>query len=45
MPEISIWSLERINYSPLGRLSLPVAPSGFMALCVFGYGFPNFSSE
>ena len=44
MPEITFWSLERINDSPLGRLTLPGGPLGLMALCVFGFGFPNFSS-
>ena len=42
MPEITFWSLERINHSPLGRLTLPGGPLGLMALCVFGFGFPNF---
>ena len=44
MPEITFWSLERINHSPLGRLTLPSGPLGLMALCVLGFGFPNFSS-
>ena len=42
MPEITFWSLERINHSPLGRWTLPGGPLGLMALCVFGFGFPNF---
>ena len=42
MLEITFWSLERINHSPLGRLTLPGGPLGLMALCVFGFGFPNF---
>ena len=42
MPEITFWSLERINHSPLGRLTLPGGALGLMALCVFGFGFPNF---
>ena len=42
MPEITFWSLERIKHSPLGRLTLPGGPLGLMALCVFGFGFPNF---
>ena len=42
MPEITVWRLERINHSPLGRLTLPGGPLGLMALCVFGFGFPNF---
>ena len=42
MPEITFWSLERINHYPLGRSTLPGVPLGFMALCVFGFGFPNF---
>ena len=42
MPEITFWSLERINHSPLGQLTLPGGPLGLMALCVFGFGFPNF---
>ena len=42
MPEITFWSLERINHSPLGRLTLPGGPLGLMALCVFGFSFPNF---
>ena len=42
MPEITFWSLERINHSPLGRLMLPGSPLGLMALCVLGFGFPNF---
>ena len=42
MPEITFWSLERINHSPLGRPTLPAGPLGLMALCVFGFGFPNF---
>ena len=41
MPEITFWSLERIYHSPLGRLTLPGSPLGLMALCVFGFGFPN----
>ena len=44
MPEITIWSLERINHSPLGRLTLLSGPLGLVALCMFGFGFPNFSS-
>ena len=44
MPEITFWSSERINHSPLGWLTLPSGPLGLMALCVFGFGFPNFSS-
>ena len=42
MPEITFWSLEIINHSPLGRLTLPGGPQGLMALCVFGFGFPIF---
>ena len=42
MPEITFGSSERINHSPLGRLTLPGGPLGLMALCVFGFGFPNF---
>ena len=42
MPEITFWSLEIINHSPLGRLTLPGGPLGLMALCVFAFGFPNF---
>ena len=42
MPEFTFWSLERINHSPLGRLTIPGGPQGLMALCVFRYGFPNF---
>ena len=42
MPDITFWSLERINHSPLGWLTLPGGPLGLMALCVFGFGFPNF---
>ena len=42
MPEITFGSLDRINYSPLGRLTLSAGPLGLMALCVFGFGFPNF---
>ena len=42
MPEITFWGLERINHSPLGRLTLPGGPLGLMALCVFRFGFPNF---
>ena len=42
MPEITFSSLERINHSPLGRLTLPGGPLGLMALCVFGFGFPKF---
>ena len=42
MPEITFWSLERINHSPLGRLTLPGRPLGLIALCVLGFGFPNF---
>ena len=42
MPEITFWSSERINHSPLGRLTLPGGPLGFMACWVFGFGFPNF---
>ena len=42
MPEITFWSLERINHSPLGRLMLPGSPLGLMALCVLGFGFSNF---
>ena len=34
MPEITIWSLKRINHSPLGRLTLPGGLLGLMALCV-----------
>ena len=44
MPEITFWSLERINHSTLGRLTLPSGPLGLMALCVLRFGFPNFSS-
>ena len=44
MLEITFWSLERINHFPLGRLMLPGGHLGLMALCVFGFGFPNFSS-
>ena len=39
MPEITFWSSEKINHSPLGRLTLPGGPLGLMALCVFGFGF------
>ena len=42
MPGITFWSLERINHSPLGRLTLPGGPLGLMTLCVFGFGFCNF---
>ena len=42
MPEITFWSLERNNHSPLGRSTLPGGPLGLMALCVLGFGFPNF---
>ena len=42
MPEITFWSLERINHSRLGWLMLSGCPQGLMALCVFGLGFPNF---
>ena len=42
MPEITFWSLERINHSTIGRLTLPGGPMGLRALCVFGFGFPNF---
>ena len=42
MPEITFWSLERINHSPLGRLTLPGGPLALMALCVFGFGFYYF---
>ena len=42
MLEITFWSLERINHSPLGRLTLLGGPLGLMALCVYGFGFPNF---
>ena len=42
MPEITFWSLERMNHPLLGRLTLPGGPLGLMALCVFGFGFPNF---
>ena len=42
MPEITFWSLERINHSPLGWLTLPGSPLGLMALSVFGFGFPKF---
>ena len=45
MPEISFWSFERINHSPVGQLTLPGGPLGLMALCVFGFGFPNFFSS
>ena len=45
MPEITFWSSERINYSLLGQLALPGSPLGLMALCVFGFGFPIFSSK
>ena len=44
MPEITFWSSERINHSLLGQLTLPGVPLGLMALCVLGFGFPNFSS-
>ena len=44
MPQITFWSLERINHSPLGRLTLPGSSLGLMALCVLGFGFPNCSS-
>ena len=44
MPEITFWSLERIKHSLLGRLTLPDGPLGLMALCILGFGFPNFSS-
>ena len=42
MPEITFWSLERINHSPLGQLTLLGGPLGLMALCAFGFGVPNF---
>ena len=42
MPEITFWSLERINHSLVGRLMLPGGLLGLMALCVFGFGFHNF---
>ena len=44
MPEITFWSFERINHSPLGWLTLASGPLGLMALCVLGFGFPNFFS-
>ena len=44
MPEITFWSLARINHSPHGCLTLPGGPLGLMALWVFGFGFPNLSS-
>ena len=42
MPENTFWSLERINHSPLGQLTLPGGLLGLIALCVFGFSFPNF---
>ena len=42
MPEITCWSLERINHSPLGRLTLAGGPLGLMAVVMFRFGFPNF---
>ena len=42
MPEITYWSSERINPSPLSQLVLPGSPLGLIALCVFGFGFPKF---
>ena len=42
MPEITFSSLERINHSPVSRLMFPGGPLGVMALCLFGFGFPNF---
>ena len=45
MPEITFWSLERINHSLLGWLTLPGGPLGLMALCVFGFGFFIFFSS
>ena len=44
MPEITFWCLERINHFPLGQLTLPSGPLALIALCVLGFGFPNFSS-
>ena len=43
MPEITFWSVERMNHSPLGRSTLPGGALELMALWVFGFGFPNFS--
>ena len=43
MPEITFRNLERINHSPLGWLMIPGGLLGLMALCVFGFGFPNLS--
>ena len=42
MPEITFWSLERINHSPLGRSTLAGGPLSVMALGLYGVGFPNF---
>ena len=42
MPAMTFWNAERINHSPPGRLTLSGGPLGLMALCVFGFGFPNF---
>ena len=42
MPEITFWSLERINHSLLGRLILPGGPWGLIAFCVFQFGFTYF---
>ena len=41
MPEITFWSLKRINHFPLAQLTLQGGPLGLMVLCVFGFGFPN----
>ena len=41
MPENTFWSLERINHSPLGRLTLLGGPLDLMDLCMFGFDFPN----
>ena len=42
MPEITFWSLEIINHSPLDCWTLPGGPLGLMGLYVFGFGFPDF---
>ena len=42
MLEITVWSLERINHSSLGQLTLTGGPLGLMARCVFRFGLPNF---
>ena len=42
MLEITFWSLKRINHYPLGWLTLLGGLQDLMALCVWGFGFPNF---